>query len=287
MSMRPIAVGLLGALAVGGAALSAQPAGPPQRVVSIVPAVTEILFAIGAGGQVAAVSSFDRSPDAAALPRVGALIDPDMERIFALRPDLVVLYGSQVEQQGQLARANVPVLSYRHGGLGDILTMIRLLGDRTGRMAQAERLAATIERELAAITDRIGNRRRPRTMLVFGREPDAIRNVYASGGVGFLHDILAAAGGLNVFADVQREAARPSSETILAAAPEVIIELQADGVTENAEVSNASAWQRFSSLPAVQSGRVHVLTGSELVVPGPRVADVTRRLAALLHPDAF
>ena len=79
------------------------------------------IYAIGAGTQVAAVSSFDLSPQASALPRVGALLDPDMERIFSLRPDLVVLYGSQVEQQGQLTRATVPVFLYRHGGLADIL----------------------------------------------------------------------------------------------------------------------------------------------------------------------
>jgi iron complex transport system substrate-binding protein len=274
-------------LALGGSVLLAQPSATPQRIISIVPAVTEMLFAIGAGTQVAAVSSFDLSPQASALPRVGALLDPDMERIFSLRPDLVVLYGSQVEQQGQLARASVPVFSYRHGGLADILETIRQLGERTGHMRRAETVATTIEHELAQLRERIGGRSRPRTMLVFGREPDAIRNVYASGGVGFLHDILEAAGGVNVFADVRREAAHPSSESILAAAPDVIIELRAEGATENAAVTDTNAWQHFSALPAVRSGRVHVLTGSELVVPGPRVAEVTKRLAELLHPELF
>ena len=86
---------------------------------------------------------------------------------------------------------------------------------------------------------------------------------------------------------VLREAAHPSSETILASAPEVIIELRADGATENDIVRGTAAWQRFSTVPAVRGGRVHFLTGPELVVPGPRVAEVTRRIAELLHPDAF
>ena len=288
MTGRRNAITLLIALATG-VVLAAQPADAPRRIVSIVPAVTQILFAIGAGEQVAAVSSFDQSPEAATLPRVGALLDPDMERILSLRPDLVVLYGSQVEQQGQLKRAGVPVLSYRHGGLADVMTMIRLLGDRAGRPLEAERLATRITQDLAAIDQRIGERPRPRTMLVFGREPDAIRNVYASGGVGFLHDMLEAAGGVNVFAEVQREAAHPSSEAILAAAPEVIVELQAEGATENPDVATADAWQLFSALPAVQSGRVHVLAGPELVVPGPRVAEVTRRrcFGERLTPSAY
>ena len=286
---RTITAGVLiaWALTLSLVATSTQSDEAPRRIISIVPAVTEMLFAIGAGPQVVAVSSFDRSLEAASLPKVGALLDPDMERIFLLRPDLVVLYGTQVDQQGQLSRAEIPVFSYRHGGLADVTATIRALGERTGRPDQGQRVAAMIERDLAELRARVGNRPRPRTLLVFGREPDAIRNVYASGGIGFLHDMLEAAGGANVFANVLREAANPSSEMILATAPEVIIELRADEATENEIVREETAWQRLSTLPAVRTGRVHFLTGSELVVPGPRVAEVTRRLARLLHPDAF
>ena len=267
--------------------LLAQPAPVPTRIISIVPAITEMLFAIGAGPQVVAVSSFDRAPEVETFARVGALLDPDMERVFLLRPDLVVMYGSQVEQHGQLARASIPVFSYRHGGLADITATIRELGVRTGHADQADAVAATIERDLATIRSRVANRPPPRALLVFGREPNAIRNVYASGGVGFLHEMLETAGGRNVFADVPREAAHPSSETILATAPEVIIELRAEGATENVIVRETASWQAFSTVPAVRAGRVHLLTGSELVIPGPRVAEVTRRLARLLHPEAF
>ena len=280
-----VLVGLM--LTVLAAGSRAEPATVPQRIISIVPAVTEILFAIGAGPQVIAVSSFDRAGAATSLPRVGALLDPDMERVFSLRPDLVILYGSQVDQQAQIRRAAIPVFSYRHGGLADVTAMVRDLGHRTGRSEEAHEVAEEIEQALAAVRSRVEHRKHPRTMLVFGREPDSIRNVYASGGVGFLHDMLEAAGGQNIFADVLQEAAHPTSETILATAPEVIIELRADGATKNEITRETEAWQQLSTVPAVRSGRVHVLTGNELVVPGPRVAEVTRRLARLLHPDAF
>jgi iron complex transport system substrate-binding protein len=80
----------------------------PQRVISLVPNLTEMLFAMGAGPQVVAVSSFDREPEAVrTLPRVGALLDPDVERILSLRPDLVITYGSQVELKAQLARTGI------------------------------------------------------------------------------------------------------------------------------------------------------------------------------------
>ena len=280
-----VLVGLMLMVLVAGS--RAQPAPVPQRIISIVPAVTEILFAIGAGPQVIAVSSFDHATAAASLPRVGALLDPDMERVFTLRPDLVILYGSQVDQQAQIRRAAIPVFSYRHGGLAHVTAMVREMGRRTGRSDKAHDVAEAIERELAAVRARVEHRKPPRTLLVFGREPDAIRNVYASGGVGFLHDMLEASGGENVLADVLREAAHPTSETILATAPEVIIEFRVDGATENESTREIEAWEQLSTVPAVRRGRVHVLTGNELVVPGPRVAEVTHRLARLLHPDAF
>ena len=266
---------------------AAQSARVPQRIISVVPAVTEMLYAIGAGPQVIAVSSFDQSPEAAALPRVGALLDPDMERMFSLQHDLVILYGSQIDEKGQLARAQIPVFTYRHGDLGHVTSTIRLLGKQTGRTYNADMVAAAIERDVTGFRVRLRDRPRPRTLLVFGREPDTIRNVYASGGIGFLHDILEAAGGTNVLANVQREAAQPSSETILALAPDVIIELRAEATTENEIAGDTKAWEQFSALPAVRAGHVYVLTGNELVIPGPRVTDIIERIAQLLHPDAF
>ena len=118
---------------------SAGPA-PARRIVSLVPAVTEMLFAIGAGPQVVAVSSFDDfPPEVKSLPRVGALLDPDVERILTLRPDLVITYGSQGSVEAQLARAGIRTFSYRHGGVGAIVQTVRDLGSVTGRASQARR----------------------------------------------------------------------------------------------------------------------------------------------------
>ncbi|MDP1572048.1 MAG: helical backbone metal receptor, partial [Vicinamibacterales bacterium] len=124
---------------------------PPSRIVSLVPALTEMLFAIGAGPQVVAVSSYDQDPpEVASLPRVGALLDPDVERILSLRADLVVIYGSQGDLRIQMERAGVPVFGYRHGGLADITATIRALGARTGRASGADAVATAIEARLAA-----------------------------------------------------------------------------------------------------------------------------------------
>jgi iron complex transport system substrate-binding protein len=262
---------------------------PVTRIVSLVPALTEVLFAVGAGPQVVGVSSFDEfPPDVKQLPRVGALLDPDTERILALRPDFVILYGSQTELEARFARAGIRTFAYRHGGIATVLETIGELGTATGREAEAARVVRDLQARLDAVRARVKGRRRPRVLLVFERQPKTLREIYASGGRGFLHEMLEIAGGQNVFADVARESVQPSHETLLARAPEVILEVRAAGLLEVREVAQEQGvWSALSSVPAVRDGRIHFLTGDYLVVPGPRLAQATETFARTLHPEAF
>jgi iron complex transport system substrate-binding protein len=261
---------------------------PPTRIVSLIPALTDMLVAIGARPQLIAVSSYDDDPQVKELPRVGALLDPDLERIISLHPDLVLVYGSQQDLKTQLARASIPVYEYRHGGLTHVVTTMRELGKRVGRAAEAETLATRIERRIAAIKERTASTKKPRTLLVFGRERGTLRGIYVSGGRGFLHDMLEAAGGVNVFADVVTESVQASSELILARAPEVIIELRTTGAfSGDALKREIESWNALSSVPAVRNGRVHLLVGKSLNVPGPLVADGVEQMARVLHPELF
>jgi iron complex transport system substrate-binding protein len=262
----------------------------PRRIISLIPAVTEMLFAIGAGPRVVAVSSFDTYPaDVKQLPRVGALLDPNVERILSLKPDLVVVYATQKDLKEQLARAGIPVFDYRHAGLAGVATTIRALGERTGSDAKAGEVVNGIEQGLAGIRQRVAGRPRPRVLLVFGREPGTLRGIYASGGVGFLDDMLRIAGGDNVFADVKREAVEASSELVLSRRPDVILEIRAQAEAPAPEKVKADldAWNALASVPAVRDGRIALLTDDRIVIPGPRVVEGTLTLARALHPDAF
>ena len=261
---------------------------PPTRIISLIPAVSEMLFAMRAGVEVVAVSSFDDyPPQVRNLPRVGALLDPDLERILALKPDLVIVYESQVDLRRQLERASIPMFVYKHAGLADVTTTIRQLGTRIGRDAEAKTLVAGIDNALTNIRTRVAGRPRPKTMLVFGRDALALRGIYASGGVGFLHDMLMAAGGENVFADVAQQSVQATSEIILVRAPEVILELRAGTMSADQRKREEAVWQVLPSVPAVRSGRVSILTDERTVVPGPRVAEGTELIARMLHPQAF
>jgi iron complex transport system substrate-binding protein len=248
-----------------------------------------MLYAIGAGPQLVAVSSYDElPPDVKRLPRVGALLDPDLERILSLRPGLVLTYGSQTTLETQLARAGVKVFSYRHAGVAGILRGLRDLGAVTGHAAEGEREARALQQHLDAIRARVASLPRTRTLLVFGRQPRTLQQMYVSGGTGFLHDLLTTAGATNVFEDIKRESVQPSQETVLSRAPEVILEVRADKPLTPAETAaERRTWASLAAIPAVRSGRIYFLAADYFVVPGPRVAMAAEAFARTLHPEAF
>lgn len=262
----------------------------PNRIISVIPAATEMLFAIGAGPQVVGVGSFDTfPPEVNRLPKVGALLDPDVERILSLKPDLVVIYASQTDLKQQLERAGIRSYEYKHAGLADVTSTIHALGDATGHNQGAKTVAASIEHGLAEIRARVRDRPKPSTLLVFGHERGALRGIYASGGIGFLDDMLTIAGGANVFADVKQQSVQATTEQIIARRPEVILEIRASNSAFQAadQSSEARVWDALGSVPAVRAHRVMFLVDDRLVIPGPRVAEGTRIMAQTLHPDAF
>jgi iron complex transport system substrate-binding protein len=124
-------------------------------------------------------------------------------------------------------------------------------------------------------------------LIVMGRESGALRGVYASGGVGFIHDMVEAAGGDNIYANVRQQAVQATSEQILALRPDVILELRVGTLAPGQLARDVAVWNPLSSIPAVRNKRVVILTDERTVVPGPRVAEGTELVARALHPAAF
>jgi len=265
--------------------LQAGTASPPTRIVSVVPAVTEMLFAIGAGPLVVGVGSYDTwPPEVRSLPKIGALLDPDIERIIELRADLAILHASQDDVRAQLGRVGVRTFSYELGGLDNVMGTMRRLGTIVGRERGAEESARGLERRLEALRQQAAGRPRPRTLLVFGHDPGALRAIDASGGIGFLHDIVELVGGENVYRNERRESLRVSTEAVIAAAPEVIIDLRyGQLVSEEGLKREREAWNGLPAVPAVRAGRVYVLVGDRFVVPGPRVVDAAEEIAGVIR----
>ena len=210
-----------------------------------------------------AVGSFDRFPaEVEKLPRVGALLDPDLERILSLRPDLVVIYGSQTDLQHAARRAHefpsTPT-ARRAGRCDGDDPGARRAGRARGGRRRAGRTASSRGLRPSGSGSPACAGRGP--LLVFGREPMALRGIYASGGVGFLHDMLEVAGGENVFADVKRQAVQATTELILARRPDVILELRggSDSLRQTTRARDRQSGGRSASVPAVRNGRVHLI----------------------------
>ena len=120
---------------------------------------------------------------------------------------------------------------------------------------------------------------------MFGRDAETLRGIYASGAVGFLHDMLDAAGGTNVFSDVKRQSIQTTRELAVARAPDVIVEIGID--TASTSGRNLRAWDSLASIPAVRNKRIYQLRGDGMMNPGPRISASVRRVAEVLHPEAF
>jgi iron complex transport system substrate-binding protein len=248
------------------------PARTPARVVTLAPSLTEIVFALGAGGALVGVSEFSDYPEAARrLPRVGGL-EVVAEKVAALRPDLVLALaeGSARGAVRQLAAAGVPVTIVPSGSLDAVLGGIRLVGQRLGRADAADRLAESLARRREAVRAASAGKRRPRALLLVWPDPPQ-----AAGGGTFLNDVLTEAGALNLAAD---RGGWPilSAEYLATAAVDLL-------VIPDSAVSRDAYERAFArgalSRGAIARARVVRLDESALTRPGPRVFDMLERLA--------
>jgi iron complex transport system substrate-binding protein len=280
---RALIIGLALAQGVGATA-----APQPARVVSLIPAVTEMLFAMGAGSNVIGVSSFDQFPaEVSSRQKVGGLLDPDTERILTLRPTLVVIYDTQVDLRDRLGAAGISTWPYRHGSVASIYDTIQGLGIALGRTADADALTRRMQGQIADIKGALRGQTAVPTLFVIGRDAGALQHLDVAGGDGFLNEIVELAGGVNVFRDVARPAVDVSAEQVLTRRPDAILELWVnrplDAVTRQREIA---VWGALPALPAVRKHRIFEVNDERLAIPGPRLPDGIRLFASLLHPTA-
>lgn len=267
---------------VAGAAAPA-PEASPRRIVSLVPAITETLFEVGAGERVVAVSDYcDRPPQVSRLPRAGTFLAPAVERVIALEPDLVLTSPTPGNENGVLAlrRAGLRVeVVDNEGGISDTRRVILEIAGLVGRKTEGERLVAEIDADLQRARARAAGRAHPRVAVVVGREP-----LVLAGPASFLGELVTAAGGTNVAEQMGGRWPRMGMEALLAAAPEVLIDVSM-GSEAGGQTELAARWGRFASMPAVAGGRLYSDPSSLFLRPGPRTGKAALALAAMLYPQ--
>ena len=257
----------------GGAAVTL--AAPPRRVVSLIPATTELVFALGAGDRLVGRTSWcDFPPEAARVPDLGNGIGPNLEAVVEAKPDLVLLYKSAANRGAveRLRGLGIPVLELATDRMRDFDRVARLVGLALGEPARAESLVARTERDLAAATVRLSALppSRPSVfILVWDRPPMTL------GRGSFLSEIVERAGARNLFDDVATSSAPISVEAVVARDPDFIL---VSGTGEPA-IASRPEWQ---SVRAVRERRFLHVEGSEFNRPSPRVALAVRELAAAL-----
>jgi iron complex transport system substrate-binding protein len=255
---------------------------PPRRIVSLVPGVTEMLFAIGAEDRLVGRTDFCDYPAAArAKPSVGGMVAPSLERLVSLKPDLVVVTrsGNSDDTRVQLERLGLPVYLVDPHGLSDVFRSVERLGELTDRRPRAAEVVAGLERRVRTVAERVAARPRPRVLYVVWPEPLIVPGRGAA-----VTEMIARAGGQSVTAEGPEGYPRYSVEAAVAGAPEVIV-LARHGA--HVAPYAREKWERFADLPAIRAGRLHSVDGDLFHRFGPRVVDALEILARLLHPAAF
>lgn len=289
---------LLGALLAGLAAASAEaltvrdmlgrdvtlPA-PPERIVSLVPSVTEVIYALGGERRLVGRTDYcDFPPTARAKPSVGGMVNPSLETIVTLRPDLVIATdeGSREETLHQLRRLGIPTYLVHANRIAEMLDLIARLGELTGRPAAVPPLTDRITRRIEAVRRAVAPHPRVRVLYVLWPDP-----LIVPGRASMLTELIDLAGGESITARAGNAYPRFSLEAAVARAPEVII--LADHSTGGSTAGRPSPekWRRLTSVPAVRAGRLHSVDLSVLHRYGPRVPDGLETLARIIHPEAF
>ena len=256
---------------------------PPQRIVSLVPSATEMIFALGGEARLVGRTDFcDHPPDAQATPSVGGMINPNLETIVTLKPDLVIVTssGNREETFKQLGRLRIPVYQVAAERIAEVKDVARRLGTLTGREAAVGPLLERIDRRVAAVREAVKPFGRPRVLYVLWPDP-----LIVPGSRSLVTELIGIAGGESITAADADDYPRYSLEAAVARSPEIIV-LANHGSRGSGPIA-MDRWKRLTSLPAIKSGRIHSVDGNLMHRYGPRVLEGLESLARVLHPEAF
>jgi iron complex transport system substrate-binding protein len=265
---------------------------PPKRIISTAPGITEILFALGLGDRIVGATEYCVFPEAAKkIARTGTWMSPNMEAILKARPDLVIVQRTAIHDSKKFNALKLRTFEVQLLTVDDIFTTIRAIGEVVEERGQAAQLNDRLQRELEQVRLRVSSLPKVSAMFIVGRSPGALEGMVAVGRDSYQGKVLEMAGGRNIFADSPVPYPKVLHEEILARNPQVIIDMgehaDAATLTDKQIRAEIALWRRFPNVRAVRDNRVYPISSGIFVVPGPRVAELARQFARMLHPEQF
>jgi len=259
---------------------------PPQRIVSLAPNITEILFALGLGDRVVGVTRFcDFPPQAAKKEKVGGMVDPNLERIQALRPDLIIAFrGNPMNLLTKLRNLHFPVFVLDTGtSLEDLFRTIEKTGRLTREEESAERLLGALKKtglDVEAALSQVGQK--PRVFLWLRGQ-----GLWTCGQESYLNDLVLKAKGINIAGEIPRKWLQLSREQLIYENPDVIIIMVKDAAQFSRAKDGLLADTRLQTVKAIAKKDIHFLDEDIASRFGPRLLDALLEIARILHPQQF
>jgi iron complex transport system substrate-binding protein len=254
----------------------------PQRVMSLAPSITEMLFALGLDDQIVGVTNFcNYPPAAAAKPKIG-YTHPNLESLVALRPDMVAAPSEflRADMLAKLDELKIPVFILQAKSLEDVFSHIHVLGRIFDRSSAADALTRSMRERLGELARHLETTPHARVLYVLSSQP-----LITVGPDSYIHQMIGLAHGINIAASASGAYPRLNMETVLEKNPEVLI--FPVGSTESVSESERQTWGSWTGLSAVQHRRLHAVSSDTLNRPGPRVVEGLEQLARAIHPEAF
>lgn len=266
-------------------ALPARTDDPPERIVSLSPNLTHIIYALGELDRVVGVTIYsDFPPEADKLPKVGGWVNPNFEAIVALKPDLVVLMRDQDTIFGEKIRelGLKTLVTDSNDSVDDILSTITNLGDVLDKEEKAEGVASEIKARLNEIGKSTRGLPRKSVLLVVGRNPGTLEDIYVIGRNNYINELIELAGGENVVENT-RLSIKITKEAMLTFDPDVIIEINHEQLDREKEI--LQTWSELRQSRAVQNNEVYILPSTVVLHPSQTIVEGAQVLTRILHPE--
>ncbi len=261
----------------------------PRRIVSMSPNLTEIIYALGADELLIGVDEYSNyPPEANDKSKVGNYLDPDLEALIAIQPDMVLIVDTDEKMQNMLDGLDLDYRNFSNNKIAEILRSIESLGELLGKESEAETLIQNFHSAKETVLEALEGVDPVRVVLVVGRNPGRLQDIYVAGPGNYLSELIEIAGGINVFGNQDVIWPQVGVEALIGADPEIIIDSTlSKGASDPEFIALAEDWLELSSIRAVRDGNIIVPEEGWFQIPGANLDKILMLIAHWIHPEIF